>query len=215
MKKFINLYTILGCSFLFLFLVLMLLLNVDKAVIAESGQAVGLSHINNLVSYSYKDNIDTMTDLLMYVTFTVVIFEVCLGIYQLIKRKSLFKVDIEIIIFGVSLVLCIAFWLLFDYVIKINIRPTHEEKGSFPSTHVLLTTFLALASHAFICFKYKNNFAKYGSLSLAVIIIAIVLFGRVASGMHYITDVIGGLFLGLAFYFATFGIIKVFKVEEE
>jgi undecaprenyl-diphosphatase len=193
----------------------MLLLNVNKAVTAESGQAVGLSHINNHVSYSYKDNIDTMTDLLMYVTFTVVIFEVCLGIYQLIKSKSLFKVDIEIIIFGASLVLDIACWLLIDNVIKIIIRPTHDEKGSFPSTHVLLTTFFALASHAFIFFKYKNNFAKYGALSLAVIINAIVLFGRVASGMHYITDVIGGLFLGLAFYFATLGIIKVFKVEEE
>ena len=63
MKKFINLYTILGCSFLVLFIILMLLLNVDKAVIAESGQEVGLSHINNLVSYSYKENIDFMTDL--------------------------------------------------------------------------------------------------------------------------------------------------------
>ncbi|MBO5541982.1 MAG: hypothetical protein J5936_00935, partial [Acholeplasmatales bacterium] len=143
MKKFINLYTILGCSFLVLFIILMLLLNVDKAVIAESGQEVGLSHINNLVSYSYKDNIDTMTDLLMYVTFTVVVFEACLGLYQLITRKSLFKVDIEIIIFGIALVLMVALWLLFDYVIKINVRPTHKVEGSFPSTHVLITTFLA------------------------------------------------------------------------
>ena len=215
MKKFINLYTILGCSFLVLFIILMLLLNVDKAVIAESGQEVGLSHINNLVSYSYKDNIDTMTDLLMYVTFTVVVFEACLGLSQLITRKSLFKVDIEIIIFGIALVLMVALWLLFDYVIKINVRPTHKVEGSFPSTHVLITTFLALASHGFICFAYENKIAKYGSLLLAISMIAIVLFGRVASGMHYITDVTGGLFLGLAFYFFTFGIIKVFKAKEE
>jgi undecaprenyl-diphosphatase len=214
-KKFINLYTILGCSFLVLFIILMLLLNVDKAVIAESGKEVGLSHINNLVSYSYKENIDFMTDLLMYITFTVVVFEAGLGLYQLIKGKSLFKVDIEIIIFGIALVVMVALWLLFDYVIKINVRPTHEAEGSFPSTHVLITTFLALASHAFICYQYENKFAKYGSLLIAVSIIALVLFGRVASGMHYITDVTGGLFLGLALYFCTFGIIKVFKAKEE
>lgn len=215
MKKLVNLYTILGFSFLVLFIILMLLLNVDKAVIAESGKEVGLSHINNLVSYSYKDNIDTMTDLLMYVTFTVVVFEGCLGIYQLVTRKSLFKVDIEIIIFGIALVVMVGLWLLFDYVIKINIRPTHEEEGSFPSTHVLITTFLALSSHAFICFVYDNKIAKYGSLLFAISIIAIVLFGRVASGMHYITDVTGGLFLGLALYFITFGLIKVFRKPKE
>ncbi|MCR5647873.1 MAG: phosphatase PAP2 family protein [Acholeplasmatales bacterium] len=215
MKKFINLYTILGCSFLVLFIILMLLLNVDKAVIAESNEAVGLSHINNIVKYSYKENVDFMTDLLFYITFTVVIFEACLGVYQLVKRKSLFKVDIEILVFGTSLVLMVIFWLLFDYVVKINIRPTHEAEGSFPSTHVFMTTFLALASHGFICYAYENKIAKYGSLLLAVSMIALVLFGRVASGMHYITDVTGGLFLGLAFYFCTFGIIKVFKAKEE
>ncbi len=215
MKKFINLYTILGCSFLFLFILLIILLNVDKAVIAESGKEVGLSHINNIVSYKYNENVDFMSDLLFYITFTVVIFEAGLGLYQLIKKKSLFKVDIEIIIFGVSLVLMAAIWLLFDYVLKINVRPTHEDKGSFPSTHVFITTYLALASHAFICYRYDNKFAKYGSLLLAIIFITAVTCGRVASGMHYITDVTGGLFLGLTFYFIVFGIIKTFKIKDE
>lgn len=215
MKKFINLYTILGCSFLFLFILLIILLNVDKGVIAESGKEVGLSHINNIVNYQYKENIDFMTDLLFYITFTVVIFEAGLGLYQLIRKKSLFKVDIEIIIFGISLVLMVGVWLFFDYVLKINVRPTHEDKGSFPSTHAFITTYLALASHAFICYKYDNKIAKYGSLLLAIIFITTVVCGRVACGMHYITDVTGGLFLGLAFYFCTFGIIKAFKAKEE
>ena len=52
MKKFLNIYNILGLSFLFLFIILMILLNADKAVIAGSGQPVGLSHINNYFKYS-------------------------------------------------------------------------------------------------------------------------------------------------------------------
>lgn len=215
MKKFINLYTILGCASLFLFILLMILLNADKAVIAESGKEVGLSSINNLVKYSYKENLDLMTDLLFYVTFTVVVFEGCLGIIQLVTRKSLFKVDKEIIIFGISLVVMVVLWLVFDHLLKINVRPIDANEGSFPSTHVMMATFLALASHAFICMKYETRLPKYLSLVLAIIIISTITFGRVACGMHYITDVTGGLFMGLALYFITFGIIKGFKKDIE
>lgn len=217
MKKFINLYTILGASFLFLFILLMILLAVDKSVITISGKEVGLSHINDWVNYKLNDNIDLMTDIILYLSFTVAIFEACLGILQLIKRKSLFKVDVEIIIFGVSLVIMVALWLIFSYIIKINYRPLDKDEVSFPSTHVFIVTFLALASHYFISLKYNSNIAKYISLFVAIVVIALVTIGRVAAGQHYITDSCGGLFLGLALYFITFGIVKVFinnKVED-
>ena len=216
MKKYFNLYVILGLSSLFLFVLLVILLNFDKAVIAESNEAVGMSHINNIVSYKYVKWVDKLSDVFFYLTFIVVACAIGLGIYQLVKNKSLAKVDKEIIIFGVFLVIAVGLWLSFDYVFKLNIRPTHEAKGSFPSTHVFLTTFFTLACHGYLCKKFKGNqLIKYLSLCVAIVFIVLMLITRVAAGMNYITDVTGGLFLGLSLYFLTFGISKYFVKEEQ
>lgn len=215
MKKFINLYTILGVVFLFLFILLMILLNFDKSIISISGKEVGLSSINNLVTYKENENIDLITDIVMYLSFTVAIFEACLGLSQLVKRKSLFKVDKEILIFGISLIVLVALWLAFAYIIKINYRPLDNSELSFPSTHVLVVTFLGLASYFFINLKYNSALPKYISLFVAIVLISFVTIGRVAAGKHYITDSCGGLFLGLGLYFITFGIVNSLIINKE
>jgi len=210
MKKYFNLYFVLGLSFLFIFILTIILLNFDKAVIATNGYEVGMSHVNNLVKYEYKSWADKISDVLFYLTFIVPLLAVALGIYQLVKEKSLKKVDLVIIIFGVFLILAIIVWLLFDHAIKINIRPTHEIKGSFPSTHVFLTTFFVLTCHGYLCYKYDNKLIKYLSLIIAIVIIIIMTIFRVIAGVHYITDVFGGVVIGITFYYLTFGISKWF-----
>ena len=215
MKKFINLYTILGASFLGLFILLIILLNFDKSLIVDGGKEVGLSHINNWVSYKENKNIDLLTDVFFYTSFSILVFEAILGLIQLIKEKSLFKVDKEIIAFGVASALALAVWLFFDHVFKLNYRPLNPEECSFPSTHAFLVTFFTLSFHGFVCLKSSKNLYKYLSLFISVMFISFVTIGRVAAGKHYITDVCGGLFIGLAFYFMLFGIIKALNNKEE
>lgn len=209
MKKFLNIYNILGLSFLFLFILLMILLNADKAVIAGSGQPVGLSHINKLVTYSEDKSADKMSDILLYVSFIALFAAGCFGLYQLVRRKSLKRVDIELYAFVVGMAVSVILWLLFDKVLKINVRPLNADEGSFPSTHVFVITFQLLFGH-YLLSKYKDDKAvKYGSLVLAVIAIAATALLRVVAGKHYITDICGGLLLGLAIYFLVVGILKV------
>ncbi len=216
MKKIINLYTILGFSFLALFLLLIILLSIDRATITFAGKEVGLSHLNNLVSYKFDDTLDKVSDVLFYFSFSGVILGVVLGIMQLVKNKSLFAVDTKILFFGIFVILAIIFWLVFDKGLKINYRPIDPTEGSFPSTHVFMTTFFMLAAHNLLCSLFKgNNIVKYGSLAVAIIFIVLVTIFRVSSGMHYITDVIGGLFIGLSFYFLAFGLGKAFVKQEE
>ena len=207
MKK-INTYIAIGIGTFFLFVLLMILLNVDKNNITGSG-LVGLSHFNNIVKYEYKENLDKMSDILLYLSFIPVIVAGILGIIQLVKRKSLFKN-------GIALVLTIILWLLFDKALKINVRPLNPNEGSFPSTHVLITIFFSLS--CFNLLKRYNTGSKvfnYIALGIAIVISIIVVITRVASGMHYITDVIGGIFLGLSFYFLTFGIIDLIKINNK
>lgn len=209
MKKIFNLNIILGISFLFLFCLLIILLQVDKAVIAESGQAVGLSHINNLTNYSYDSDANLFSNLLFYATFIIALIAIILGGYQLIKNKSLAKVDKEIILFGIGIVLSLIIWVLFDKIIKINVRPIDANEGSFPSTHVFITTFFILMGRLLLV-KYKDDKSiKIASILLVVVYILAMAILRVAAGKHYITDVVGGVLLGLAFYYIICGIIKI------
>ena len=209
MKKIFNLNMILGISFLFVFCLLIILLQIDKGVIAESGKPVGLSHINNLVSYGTDSDASKLSNLLFYATFLIVLGIVVLGVYQLIKNKSIKSVDKEIIIFGIGIIIAVIFWLAFDKVIKINVRPIDASEGSFPSTHVFITTFFILMGRLFLV-KYKDEKAiRISSLFLVVIYIAAMAILRVSAGKHYITDVVGGIFLGLSFYFISAGIIYI------
>lgn len=215
MKRKIDLYLILGFSFFFLFCILTILLTFDVGVIAPSGGQVGLSHINNIITYKENATLDKISDIFFYFSFVVVAFAVVLGIYQLIKRKSIKKVDREIVIFGIFLILAVVIWILFDKLLKINVRPINADEGSYPSTHVFLTTFFMITGHMFLTKMFKNNIIKYGTLIVAIIFIVVTMILRVASGMHYITDVLGGLFIGLSFYFLTFGTAKKFPNYNE
>ena len=207
MKKYINL--ILGCGFLFAFILLIALLNVDKGVIAESLDSVGLSSLNDIVEYKYNETLDKMSDIIFYFSFVVLLSLVVVGIYELIKNKSLFKIDKYIIVFGVFVVLSIILWIFFDKVIEINIRPTHEMESSFPSTHVFVSTFFILGGLYYLSSKLKNNIIKYVLLATSILLIIVVSILRIKSGMHYITDVCGGIFLGLSLYFISVGITNL------
>ena len=123
------------------------------------------------------------------------------GLLQLIKGKSLKAVDKEIWVTGGFYVVVIAFYALFEVVV-INYRPVILDEGleaSYPSSHTVLA--LCVFVSAFILFeKYlaKNKVVK--GLAQAVCIIAAVftVCGRFFSGVHWATDIIGGMILSAA-----------------
>ena len=128
-----------------------------------------------------------------------------IGIKQLIKRKSINKVDTEIIILGIFYIVVISIYILFEKYI-INYRPILMNgflEASFPSSHTLMTVCLCGSSIIINNKLFKNNFTKIlNFLSLFIIIIMII--GRFISGVHWLTDIIGGMlissFLLILFY---------------
>ena len=122
MKKYFNLYVILGITFFVLFCLLVILLSVDKRVITLSGKEVGLSHLNDLVKYEENKTLDKISDIFFYFSFVSVAFGIGLGIYQLVKGKSIMMVDSSVVTYGIFIVFAVAFWLLFDKAIKVNYR---------------------------------------------------------------------------------------------
>jgi len=74
----------------------------------------------------------------------------------------------------------------------------HAEGFSFPSGHALLGVCLYGMLSIVISSEIKNKTLKSFVKSLFAILITLIVFSRVYLGVHYPSDVLGGLFLGLA-----------------
>ena len=172
---------------------------VDVASIGPKGSEVGFSSINGWFNniFSYNSTIYIITEVLGYIALLIIVVFALLGLYQLIKRKSIKKVDKEIIVLGIFYVIVLFFYVLFDKV-AINYRPVLLEgvlEPSFPSSHTLLAMFVC-GSAIIINNKLfeKNEYKKIINVLLIVLMVLIIV-GRLLSGVHWITDVVGGILI--------------------
>ena len=135
-----------------------------------------------------------------------------IGLIQLIKRKSLFKVDKEIIILGLFYLIVISLYVLFEKVI-INYRPILMNgflEASYPSSHTLMTICLCGSSIIINKKLFKNKIANIINV-LSLIIIIITVIGRLISGVHWFTDIIGRILISVALIMNLYAVIDVIK----
>lgn len=210
MKKKIIDISLLVSFFLFIILTVLVLV-VDVKVNDVTGTDIGLSTFNEFFNDLPKNNIwDQISDIVMYISLASILVFVGIGIYQWIKRRSLKKVDFEIMFLGVFIVLMVGFWLVFDKLVVINYRPMKingEIESSYPSTHVMVVTFLLFASCYFINKKWNTKLVNVLSYTVASIIVIATSIFRVAAGMHWVTDVLGGILLGIVLYLGFLSVI--------
>ena len=156
-----------------------------------------------------------VTDVLLIAAFAVLAIFAITGLVQLIKRKSLKKVDPEITAMIPSLVLVAVIYVIFEKVCILNYRPILIDgvaESSFPSTHTLVAvtifgmTMLALSEYV------KNKTTRVILKIVLIALMGVTAFGRVASGMHWLTDVLGGIVFG-ADLVLIYGIILRFIKE--
>ena len=211
MKKQINL--LLSITFFVCFVVWTILVkNVDVASIGPNGSLVGLSSLNNVFVSLIGNTLDgsrslfyDLTEVLFFLPILGAVFFVVLAIIQLIQRKSLLKVDKPLINLGIFFILVIGFYIFFECVI-INYRPMlidGELEASYPSSHTFITLFMGL-SYIYLTSYYlhNNKTLKIILISIIGVLGGVIILGRILSGVHYMSDIIGGILLGLGLYFA-------------
>ena len=135
-----------------------------------------------------------------------------LGLVQLIKRKSLFKVDKEIIILGLFYVVVISIYIFFEKVI-VNYRPILMSgflEASYPSSHTLMTICLCGSSIIVNKKMFNNKITKLMNM-LSLIIIFITVIGRLISGVHWFTDIVGGIFISIALLMTLYSLVDVIR----
>jgi len=202
MKKEIKITLALSVALLFvtaLFITAVCVMDVRP--IGPDEKCVGISHLNeyffnltgvNLVWYEVTDWLGTSA-IVVCTIFAIT------GLVQLIKRKSLYKVDSEILSLGGLYIIVIGLYLFFE-TIPVNYRPIiipgcTEPEPSFPSSHTMLVC-VVMGSALMVLDRYirNDNLRKTLFVILTAIIIVTVV-GRLISGVHWLTDIIGGVLI--------------------
>ena len=185
-------------------LLIILLRFVDVSEIGPKGTSIGLSHLNQFffdltgVNMAWYDITDWLG---LTAVATALIFAV-IGSIQLIKRKSFIKVDKEILALGGLYLLVIGIYLLFEKVI-VNYRPvimpdSDFPEASFPSSHTMIVCII-MGSAVMVMKKYINKKALQKVLTaLCCTIVAVTVIGRLIAGVHWFTDIIGGILISVS-----------------
>lgn len=200
MKNKINILIPLLFTILFV-LWTMLTCFVDVKNIGPLNSAVGLSTINGHVKDFFGHNffLYVMTDWLGLVPIMVAVGFAVLGFIQLVKRRSLVKVDLDILLLGVFYIVVFGLYVLFEYV-SINFRPVLINgvlEKSYPSSTTLLT--LTVIPTAILQFdkRVKNNKIRLFLKGVMVAFSCFMVLGRLISGVHWLSDIVGGILLSL------------------
>ncbi len=178
--------------------------SVDVQPIGQNGTDIGFASFN---SWFHKLTgahmaIYTMTDWLGLVPLVVCVIFAGMGLVQLIKRRSLFKVDYDIIFLGIYYIIVIFGYLIFE-MIPINYRPILIEgimEASYPSS----TTLLVLSVMPTLIFqgnrRIENVLVKRLICIFTSIFSAFMVIGRLVSGVHWFTDIVGSVILSAGIF---------------
>ena len=212
-KKTLALF-IVGGALSALFVALTALLKtVDVAAIGPEGSEVGFSAFNKACSVPMNDTWYKITEYLGYCAIGIALGFALLAVIQAVKRKSVIKVDRDLLLLvGFECVL-VACYIAFDLV-KINYRPVIVEgelEPSFPSTHTLIAVFVLFVSLEQAFLRMKKPAVKWTFCAIVTALCALIVVGRIVSGVHWITDIIGGAILAAALgvlYYACCSLVK-------
>ena len=172
---------------------------VDVRAIGPEGSSVGFATLNGFVHELTGVNwlLYTVTDWLGIVPISVALGFAILGLVQLIKRKSLWKVDHSILALGVFYIVVMAAYIFFEVVV-INYRPTLIDgylEASYPSSTTMLIMCVMPTAAIQLNERIKNTVFRRCAIIAIIAFTAFMIVGRLISGVHWITDIIGGALL--------------------
>ena len=172
---------------------------IDVQSIGPGGSAVGFASLNGFAHrlIGVHMSLYSITDWLGLVPIGVAFGFAVLGLVQWIRRKSLWKVDRSIFVLGGFYITVMGAFLLFECFV-VNYRPVLIEgilEASYPSS----TTMLAMCVMPTAGMQLHGRIGKPALRRWVSAVIAaftaFMVIGRLVSGVHWLSDIIGGALL--------------------
>ena len=203
-----------GIALILAFIVWTILIQrVDVQPAGVNGTDIGFATVNTWFHQltGVHMGIYTVTDWLGLVPIVICICFGVLGLVQWIRRRSLTKVDPDIILLGVYYILVILAYLVFE-MIPINYRPVLIE-GAMEASYPSSTTLLVLSVMPTLIFQVsrraQNPTVRTLTVACAVLFSAFMVIGRLISGVHWLTDIIGAVLLSTGLYILYRSIVEM------
>ena len=202
MKKNKNSFIFSGFLFLLFIAFTVAVKVVDVHNIGPEGSVVGLATINNSFRniLDYNATFYKISEILGYISLLIVVMYGVIGIRQLIEKKSLYKVDRSLLLLGMFYVLVAIVYVIFEFVV-INYRPVILEEGleaSYPSSHTILSICVCISSFMVSKKVFKNEKLANVFNVFTIVLMVLIVLTRLISGVHWLTDIIGGILLSIA-----------------
>lgn len=185
-----------------LFLIFTLLVKtVDVQAIGPMGTSVGFAGINgSFHSFTGESPLlYNITEVMGLVAIAVAGIYALGGLIQLIRTRDIKEVKEEIIFRGVIYSIVLVLYILFELVV-INYRPMIMPgdvlpEPSFPSTHTMLVCCVMGCTFYSVGRLVKNRNAAIALKIASLAVILITVLGRLFCGVHWLTDIVGGLLI--------------------
>lgn len=196
----------------------MLIQHVDVKAAEINGTIVGFATLNiwfhkltgvHMTMY-------TITDWLGLVPIFVCMVFAGIGLCQLIKRRNLLKVDFDILFLGVYYVMVIFCYLFFE-MFPVNFRPVLIEgfiEASYPSSTTLLVLCVMPTLTEQAERRVQSQLFERMIKLFVICFSAFMVLGRLVSGVHWLTDIVGSLLLS-AGLFGMYKAVVLLGIKED
>ena len=172
---------------------------IDVQTIGPQGSSVGFATLNGFVHNltGVHMSLYAITDWLGLVPLAFVMGFALLGLVQWIKRKYFLKVDYSILVLGGFYIVVMAAYVLFE-VLVINYRPVLIDgilEASYPSSTTMLVMCVMPTAIMQLNTRIKSDVLKRCVSSAITIFVVFMVIGRLVSGVHWFSDIVGGALL--------------------
>lgn len=172
---------------------------IDVQAIGPNSSSVGFSTLNGFVHNltSVHWSLYVITDWLGLIPLCFMLGFAILGLIQWIKRKRILCVDHSILVLGGFYILVIAAYIFFELVV-VNYRPVLIDgclEASYPSSTTLLVLTVMPTAKMQLDSRIKKLVLRRSIGAAITVFIGFMVVGRLVSGVHWVTDIIGGSLL--------------------
>lgn len=154
-----------------------------------------------------------ITDWLGLVPIIIVLGFAILGLVQLIKRRSLRKVDYDILVLGGFYAIVLMAYVAFEICV-INYRPVLIDgclEASYPSSTTLMVMCVMPTAMMQLNERVKMHSLRKCLNLVILLFTAFMVIGRLISGVHWFTDIVGGALLSGGLVMLYYSVCRAIK----